>query len=264
MPRVARSCRIVAVGLPCGSVGDTARTLCARWVAQVRVTPIGGSRECWFRSGCLPRRRTGWASDLARPITPTAVWRRWWRARHGCRPAGHSISDVAPGVTRSTWRHGWQVTGVDLAGSVLDVARRKAAEAGVAVRLVRGDVTRLGELNLGEGYLLLMDGGCYHMVPMSRRDAYVDGITRAAAPGAFLIMVGFSHHRFTGGGVTAEDLRHRFSGWELTHGPDPVPAAEMLDYVSGPAPVRSAIRRGWLTASRFQLRRTSTGFGPIG
>jgi SAM-dependent methyltransferase len=181
-------------------------------------------------------------------------------------PPGRAL-DLGCGTGRNAIylaRHGWQVTGVDLAGSVLDVARRKAAEAGVAVRLVRGDVTRLGELNLGEGYLLLMDGGCYHMVPMSRRDAYVDGITRAAAPGAFLIMVGFSHHRFTGGGVTAEDLRHRFSGWELTHGPDPVPAAEMLDYVSGPAPVRSAIRRGWLTASRFQLRRTSTGFGPIG
>ena len=161
-------------------------------------------------------------------------------------------------------RHGWQVTGVDLAGGTLKVAGHKAAEAGVPIRLVRGDVTRLGELGIGEGYRLLIDCGCYHMVPPSRRDEYVEGVTAAGAPDALLIMVGFSHHRFTGGGVTADELRNRFAGWELTHGPVAVPATEMLDYVSGPAAVRLAIRRGWLTASRFHLRRAATGLGTAG
>ena len=42
-------------------------------------------------------------------------------------------------------RHGWQVTGVDLDAGALAAAGRRAAEAGVDIRLVRGDVTRLVE-----------------------------------------------------------------------------------------------------------------------
>lgn len=181
-------------------------------------------------------------------------------------PPGRAL-DLGCGAGRNAVylaRHGWQVTGVDLAGGALLAARRSAAEAGVDVRLVRGDVSRLGALGVGEGYQLLVDGGCYHMVPRSRRDDYVHGVTVAAAPGAILIMVGVSHHPFTGGGLTTEDLRSRFDEWELIRDSVAVPAAEMLDYVSGPAPVRSVVRRGWLNASRFYLRRTGAGTGTVG
>ena len=149
-------------------------------------------------------------------------------------------------------RHGWQVTGVDLDAGALAAAGRRAAEAGVDIRLVRGDVTRLGALGIGDGYDLVVDCGCYHLVPGNRRDAYVDGVTAAAAPDALLILVGLTRGGFA---TASEELRDRFTGWRLTAGPVPVPPAEMLDYVSGPAAVRAAIGRGWLTATRFQLRR---------
>jgi SAM-dependent methyltransferase len=154
-------------------------------------------------------------------------------------------------------RHGWEVTGVELVGHLLDAARRNAATAGATVRWVKGDVTRLDELGIGGGYALLVDAGCYHAIPPGRRDAYAAGVTRVAAPGAVLLMVGFAGRRVPAAGVTVEELRRRFGawGWELVDA-GLIPAAEMRGYVEGaPLPVRAALGRGWVRAWRYRLHR---------
>jgi len=139
-------------------------------------------------------------------------------------------------------------------------AQRAAAAGGVTVRLVHGDVTRLEELAAGDGYTLVMDGGCLHMVPAHRRDAYAEGVTRVAAPGATLLVVGFAPGRFAGAEVTEAELRGRLPGWEMVDAV-PVPGAEMQGYVRGPAAVRTALARGWLRAWRYQLRRRGATSG---
>lgn len=48
-------------------------------------------------------------------------------------------------------QHGWQVTGVDIVERALDYARYRAERAGVTVRWVAGDVTRLADLGLEMG-----------------------------------------------------------------------------------------------------------------
>ena len=78
--------------------------------------------------------------------------------------------------------HGWQVTAVDMVPKALAEARRRATAAGVAVRFVHGDVTRLTEFGVGDGYTLLMDFGCFHTLPDDQRSAYVSGVSHAAAP----------------------------------------------------------------------------------
>ncbi len=90
------------------------------------------------------------------------------------------------------------------------------------------------------------------MVPVHRRDAYVAGVTRVAAPGALLLIVGFPS--LLGIAMTAEELGRRFSGWELV-GEVPVPGSEMRRYVSGPAPIRAAVGSGWFAPRRCELRR---------
>lgn len=125
--------------------------------------------------------------------------------------------------------HGWDVTGVDITPAALALARRNATAAGVAPRLIHGDVTRLADLEVGDGYtLLLLDFGCFHTLPDGQRPAYVTGVSRAAAPGATFLLLGFSRvpkavpvHA----GITVEEVRQRFAsaGWELINAQRSVP-----------------------------------------
>ena len=61
----------------------------------------------------------------------------------------------------------------------------------VPARFVKGDVTRLPDLDIGPPFNLFRDGGCFHTIPPGLRDAYAERVTAVAAPGARLIMVGF-------------------------------------------------------------------------
>jgi len=123
-------------------------------------------------------------------------------------------------------RNGWEATGVDFVGRAIAQARRKASAAGVTARLVVGDVTRLGELGVGDGHRLLLDLGCFHAIPAARREAYARGLTQAAQSGAVFLLFGFAPGamRRGPGGVNEAELRERFAdGWELedaTHGTD--------------------------------------------
>src|SRR5438105_6425695 len=79
-------------------------------------------------------------------------------------PPGRAL-DIGCGTgTESIYlaEHGWDVTGVDMVPKALAMARRKAAAAGVSPRFVEGDVTRLRDLEIGDGYDLLLDFGCFH------------------------------------------------------------------------------------------------------
>lgn len=134
-------------------------------------------------------------------------------------PAGRAL-DLGCGTgTNSVYlaSHGWEVTGIDLVGRAVAAARRKARAASVSPRLLHGDVTHLGELSVGQGYGLVLDLGCFHSIPAERREAYAEGVTRAAAPGAILLLFGFAPGamRLGPAGVTAGELGRRLEGWEL-------------------------------------------------
>jgi SAM-dependent methyltransferase len=106
----------------------------------------------------------------------------------GLRP-GRAL-DLGSGTGRT--RHGWEVTGVELAGAAVATARRKAADAGLSVRFVEGDVTKLGQLAVGDGYTLLVDAGCYHGISPRRRDAYAAQLSKVADRDARLLLLGFA------------------------------------------------------------------------
>ena len=115
-------------------------------------------------------------------------------------------------------------------------------------------MTQLSALGIGGGYSLIMDGGCYHMVPPSRRDVYAHGVTGVAAPGALLIIVGFTSHLILG--LSEAELCTRFPGWELLT-TDRIPGEQMRQYVSGPTTLQTMLGKGWFCPTRFQLRRLS-------
>lgn len=117
-------------------------------------------------------------------------------------------------------KHGWDVTGVDMVPRALSIARGRASEAGVSPRFVEGDVTRLQDFGVGNGYTLLVDFGCFHTLPLDVRDAYVASVSGAAAPGSMFLLYGFTRPPRLApmaASISTDELQRRFggNGWEL-------------------------------------------------
>ncbi len=114
-------------------------------------------------------------------------------------------------------QHGWDVTAIDFTPRAVAAARHKAAVAKVQPRILEGDVTRLDALDVGGDYSLLFDLGCYHSIAHEGRPAYARGVTAAAAPGATMLLFGFSPHqmRFGPAGMTRQEIQERFLHWSI-------------------------------------------------
>lgn len=114
-------------------------------------------------------------------------------------------------------QRGWEVTAVDFVNVALDRARAKTAAAGVNVRYLRGDVTKLHTYGVGKGFQLIVDGGCLHGLSDDEREAYVREVSEVAAPGATLLLMGFSENpRRRPPGFNRPEIERRFAGkWEV-------------------------------------------------
>ncbi|WP_169988989.1 cyclopropane-fatty-acyl-phospholipid synthase family protein [Microbispora sp. H10836] len=181
--------------------------------------------EEYYRAGKPP-----WDTGVTPPELVALVEGRGEGEGDGVLPPGRALELGCGTGTNAVYlaRHGWEVVAVDLVERAVEQAREKADAAGVAVRLLHGDATRLDELDTPGPFDLFFDLSCYCGIPPHRRDAYAAGLTRRAAPGARLLMFGYGPGAFddTFSGVTADELRARFGGWELvdiTPGTNPVP-----------------------------------------
>jgi len=83
-------------------------------------------------------------------------------------------------------RLGWDVDGVDFVPQAIEEARRRAAEAGVAVNFHVGDVTRLDFL--APGYTFALDVGCAHNLELADLTAYAAEVRRLLAPGGYYML----------------------------------------------------------------------------
>ncbi|HEY3687626.1 MAG TPA: class I SAM-dependent methyltransferase [Streptosporangiaceae bacterium] len=164
--------------------------------------------ERYYRAGRPP-----WDSEITPPELVAEA------SGPAARPPGRALELGCGTGTNAIYlaRLGWDVTAVDMIEIAVGRAREKVAKAGAPVRLVCGDATRLADLGVTGPYDLFFDLSCYCGVPRHRRDAYADGVTRAAAPGARLLMFGYGPGVLDEdiSGVTADELRERFTGWEL-------------------------------------------------
>jgi SAM-dependent methyltransferase len=173
------------------------------------------------------------------------------------REPGRAL-DLGCGGGRNTLylaRHGWDAVGIDMLSASVDTARLAAVGSAARARFLQGDVTRLEDLNIGDNYSLINDSGCYYGLADSQRDAYAAGVTRVAAPGALLLMAGFTRIPGIIPGISEEDLRRRFPGWELRVSAV-VPASEIQRHTRIPFPLKAALNSGRLQILRFELTRT--------
>jgi hypothetical protein len=121
------------------------------------------------------------------------------------------------GSGRYLAKRGWQVTGVDLVEKALERAKDRVEEAGIAVQLVRGDVTALSSAGVGSGFRLLLDTGTFHGLKDHQREAMGREVTSVAAPDATLLMLAWPRRtRPLIRGVDCREIEDAFSGWTVT------------------------------------------------
>ena len=161
--------------------------------------------------------RLGFAPWEGRDVAQS--WRPLLDGPHAPTP-GRAL-DVGCGSGRDAVylaKRGWQVTVVDAVEKALDTARRRAAEEGVEVQWVTGDVAALGRLGLEPGYDLLYDFGCIHGLSDVARKGAAEGLTELAAPRATLLITAFKAGRGIAlpRGMNREDVVALLGdGWEL-------------------------------------------------
>lgn len=115
--------------------------------------------------------------------------------------------------------HGWSMTGVDFSGVAVRKARDYAAAAGVSVTFVQGDVTRLSESGIAGPFDLIIDTGCFHVLPQADRALYAAGVAQVAAPGApfFIFACRASADPATPWGAEPEEIERLFGrDWEIS------------------------------------------------
>ncbi|GIF67491.1 hypothetical protein Ais01nite_55260 [Asanoa ishikariensis] len=107
-------------------------------------------------------------------------------------------------------RRGYEVTGVDISPVAIDLARAKAADAGVAVRFEVGDATKLPAAEFDA----VFDSGLLHN--LHREDeaqtaAYLTLLPTLTTPGGTVHVLGVSAAAGHGWNMTEEFLRASFA-----------------------------------------------------
>ena len=115
-------------------------------------------------------------------------------------------------------QRGWEVTGVDLVEKALARARERVAAAGVAMRLVRGDVTALRVAAIGTGFRLVLDTGTFHGLGAAQQAAMGREVSAVAAPDATVLLDCFAPRRRgpLPRGASRAAVEAAFPGWEVT------------------------------------------------
>jgi cyclopropane fatty-acyl-phospholipid synthase-like methyltransferase len=160
-----------------------------------------------------------------------------------CRatPGGRAL-DL--GCGSATWgvrlaARGWCVTGVDNVPRALRRAQQRISGAGVDMRLVAGDVTRLQESGVGSGYDLVLDTGTFHgLTPAERLDMGRE-VSAVTSPDGTVVLDCFSprHRGPLPRGCSRADVEEAFTGWTVTavvdadSDPDPIARAFRFDEV---------------------------------
>jgi SAM-dependent methyltransferase len=163
------------------------------------MAPTGRSFERAYRRG-----RTPWDTG----VTPPEVVEE-----ASAMEPGRAL-DLGCGTgTNVLWlaQHGWTAVGVDHSPIAIESARRRADWTSGAM-FVEGDVTRLAELQVDGPFDLILDIGCFHGLPVRRRETYVRQVARVARRGARMMIFAFGPRlRWPGSARTREpEISRRF------------------------------------------------------
>lgn len=134
-------------------------------------------------------------------------------------------------------KRGWQVTGIDIVGSVLDRARDRAADAGVEMDLVHCDVAELRVAGIDDEYRLILDTGTFHGLLRDQREAMGREVDSVAADDASVLLLAWKPN-WRGPlprGVSQTEIGAAFPGWTVTElGPTHFQAPKPVEVLMKP------------------------------
>lgn len=139
---------------------------------------------------------------------------RFLVAEVGELPPGRAL-DLACGSGRNAvWlaARGWTVTGVDFSAVALEQARTLAAERGVEVEWVEGDLLEWQPARGAFDLVVVL----YLQVPADERRRILARAAAAVAPGGTLLVVGHDLENLNGGHGGPEDPRVLFTPAQVT------------------------------------------------
>lgn len=165
---------------------------------------------------------TPWEQIATLPVVRGQISALFDREEQERQPPYGQVLDV--GCGSGTWavelaQRGWQVTGVDFVPKALRRARARAAEAGVEMRLVEGDVTKLGQAGIGSGFRFVLDFGLFHdELHDGQRAAMGREVSAVAEPGATLLMMAWApgHRGPLPRGASRGDIEAAYPIWKVT------------------------------------------------
>ncbi|MGW6912944.1 class I SAM-dependent methyltransferase [Kitasatospora sp. NPDC054939] len=114
-------------------------------------------------------------------------------------------------------RAGYRATGVDISAEAVGIAVTRAAELGLEVDLLVGDVRALDLPD--EEFDLLVDRGCFHHLGAEDRDRYATEAARLLRPGGLLYLRGSRRESFPFKAVDAPALARHFPSDRFAAGP---------------------------------------------
>ena len=114
-------------------------------------------------------------------------------------------------------KRGWEVTGVDLVEKALERGRERVQAAGLEIKLVQGDVTRLSETELESGFRLILDTGTFHDLDTEQQKGMARSVDAMATKDATMILLCWPRRiRPLIRGVSREEIEAAFEGWQIT------------------------------------------------
>ena len=172
--------------------------------------------ELFYRLGFHP-----WEDLAEHPPFANKLAELFEREEGGREPPYGPALDL--GCGSAVWgvrlaERGWQVTGIDVVERSLERARQRVRDAGVEMRLVKGDATDLRNTAVGSDFRLVLDTGTFHGLNADQRTAMGREISAIAAQDATVLLDVFAPRRRgpLPRGASRSDVEAAFPDWSIT------------------------------------------------
>ena len=117
-------------------------------------------------------------------------------------------------------KNAWQVTGIDFSKRAIQLAKKKAKQNDVQVDFYLEDVTRLKKVS-GK-FDLILDIGCFHSLPDSKRSIYIENIEQYLIHGGTFLIYMFinTNPDANGPGVDEQEIQSLMQRFQLVERKD--------------------------------------------